>query len=167
MRVRTAVITISDSTYRGEREDLSGPAIRAKVEELGWNVRITRILPDEAALIEGALRELVADGDVDLILTTGGTGVAPRDVTPEATRAALDREIPGIGETMRRLGQAKTPRAILSRAVAGLIGRVLVVNLPGSPKGAVESFDAVSGLIPHIVDLASGRTAHEETSQRS
>lgn len=165
MRVRTAVLTISDSSYRGEREDQSGPAIKAKVEELGWNVRITRILPDEAAVIEGALRELVADGDVDLVLTTGGTGVAPRDVTPEATRAALDREIPGIGETMRRAGQLKTPRAILSRATAGLIGKVLVINLPGSPKGAVESFDAISGLVPHIIDLACGRTLHHEPSQ--
>lgn len=167
MRVRVAVVTVSDSVYRGERVDGSGPAIQAKVEEHGWNLRTINVLPDEKALIEAALRELAQLGDVDVILTTGGTGVAPRDVTPEATRAVIDREIPGIGETMRRVGETKTPRAILSRAVAGLIGRVLVVNLPGSPKGAVESFDAIAGLIPHIVDLACGRTSHPEPPQPS
>lgn len=167
MRVRTAVLTISDSSYRGERQDISGPEIHAKVEGYGWNLLIKRILPDDCIVIEAALRELVKDGDVDLILTTGGTGVAPRDVTPEATRAVINREIPGIGETMRRVGQTKTPRAILSRGTAGLIGKVLVVNLPGSPKGAVESFDAVASLIPHIVDLANGRTAHPEPAQRT
>jgi len=167
MRVRAAVLTISDSSYRGERADVSGPALRAKVEENEWKVLINRVLPDDHDLIVAALREIARDGGVDLILTTGGTGVAPRDVTPEATRAVIDREIPGIGETMRRVGQAKTPRAVLSRATAGLIGRVLVVNLPGSPNGALESFEAVAGLIPHIVDLANGRTVHHEPAQRT
>jgi molybdenum cofactor synthesis domain-containing protein len=165
MTLRVAVVTISDSAHRGERQDVSGPAVQARIECLGWTVQTTRVLPDEEALIEQVLRQLARSGVVDAILTTGGTGVAPRDVTPEATRAVIDREIPGLGETMRRVGELKTPRALLSRAVAGLLGQVLVVNLPGSPKGAVESFDAISELIPHIVDLACGRTAHTEPAQ--
>ncbi len=163
--IRTAVFTISDSSYRGEREDLSGPAVRRRVEQMGWEVVEARVLPDERALIEAALAEAAAPGKADLILTTGGTGVSPRDVTPEATRAVIDREIPGIGETMRRVGQTKTPRAILSRATAGLAGAVVIVNLPGSPKGAIESLDAIVELLPHIVDLAAGRTAHVEPAQ--
>jgi molybdenum cofactor synthesis domain-containing protein len=163
--IRAAVFTISDSSYRGEREDVSGPAVRRRVEQMGWAVVETRVVPDEGALIEAALRETAAAGKANLILTTGGTGVSPRDVTPEATRAVIGREIPGIGETMRRVGQVKTPRAILSRAVAGLAGAVVIVNLPGSPKGAIESLDAIVELLPHIVDLAAGRTAHVEPAQ--
>ena len=165
MTLRAAVLTISDSAHRGQRTDLSGPAVCKRVEQLGWTVGETRILPDEGALIQAALAGLAASGKVDLILTTGGTGVSPRDVTPEATKAVIDREIPGIGETMRRVGQAKTPRAILSRSTAGLAGTVLIVNLPGSPKGAIESLDAIAELVPHIVDLAAGRTAHPEPPQ--
>lgn len=163
--IRAAVFTISDSSYRGEREDISGPAVRRRVEQMGWAVVEARVIPDEGALIEAALKEVAAAGKADLILTTGGTGVSPRDVTPEATRAVIDREIPGIGETMRRMGQMKTPRAILSRATAGLAGPVVIVNLPGSPKGAIESLDAIVELLPHIVDLAAGRTAHVEPAQ--
>jgi molybdenum cofactor synthesis domain-containing protein len=163
--IRAAVWTVSDSTHRGERVDLSGPAVRRRVEEMGWMVAAAGVLPDEEDAIREALARQAASGEVDVILTTGGTGVSPRDVTPEATRAVIDKEIPGLGETMRMAGRAKTPRAVLSRAVAGLAGRVLIVNLPGSPKGAIESLEAVIELIPHIVDLAAGRTGHPEAGQ--
>lgn len=163
--IRAAVWTISDSSHRGEREDRSGPAVRRRVEEMGWRVAAAGVLPDEVDAIREALAGQAASGEVDVILTTGGTGVAPRDVTPEATRAVIDKEIPGLGEAMRMAGREKTPRAVLSRAVAGLAGRVLVVNLPGSPKGAMESLETVIELIPHIVDLAAGRTGHPEAGQ--
>ncbi|MBE0657985.1 MAG: MogA/MoaB family molybdenum cofactor biosynthesis protein [Bryobacteraceae bacterium] len=163
--MRAAVLTISDSSFSGEREDVSGPVVRRRVEGLGWTVVAAMVLPDEVEAIKEALRARAASGEVDVILTTGGTGVSPRDVTPEATRAVIDKEIPGLAETMRIVGRQKTPRAVLSRAVAGLAGRVLIVNLPGSPKGALESLDAIVDLIPHIVDLAAGRTGHPEAGQ--
>lgn len=163
--IRVAVWTISDSSHRGEREDKSGPAVRRRAEEVGWTVTAAGVLPDETETIRAALAAQSASGGVDVILTTGGTGVAPRDVTPEATRAVIGKEIPGLAEAMRLAGRQKTPRAVLSRAVAGLAGRVLIVNLPGSPKGAIESLDAVIDLIPHILDLAAGRTAHPEDGQ--
>lgn len=158
--MRAAVLTISDSCYRGEREDRSGPAVCARLEEHGWPVAVAEILPDEAALISARLCNLADGGAVSAVFTTGGTGVAARDVTPEATRAVLERELPGLGEQMRAEGRKKTPLAALSRAIAGTRGRCLIVNLPGSPKGAVESLDAIVDLVPHLVDLLEGRTAH-------
>jgi molybdenum cofactor synthesis domain-containing protein len=155
-----AVLTISDSSHAGLRADASGPAIRARLEELGWRVEFTDTLPDDAPRIASRLRELADKRAVDAIFTTGGTGIAPRDVTPDATRTVLDRELPGFGELMRRKGLESTPRAALSRSLAGTRGAVLIVNLPGSPRGAMESLNAIVELTPHVVDLLSGRTEH-------
>ncbi len=158
--IRVAVLTISDSVSRGEREDRSGPQLRERAAALGWTVSVHEVIPDERERIAARLRELADAGEVRVILTTGGTGVALRDVTPEAARDVIEREIPGLGELMRAEGRMKTPTAALSRSVAGTRGRTLIVTLPGSPKGAVESLDAVAGLVPHIVDLLEGRTEH-------
>ncbi|MGA1996539.1 MAG: MogA/MoaB family molybdenum cofactor biosynthesis protein [Bryobacteraceae bacterium] len=161
-----AVLTISDSAAQGTRADRGGPAVRTRLEELGWSVPVMEVLPDEVDLIGARLRELADGGRVGAIFTTGGTGVAKRDVTPEATRTAIEREIPGIAESMRARGLEKTPRAALSRAVAGTRGVVLIINLPGSPKGAVESLDAIVELVPHVLDLLQGRTEHGSEGQK-
>jgi molybdenum cofactor synthesis domain-containing protein len=155
-----AVLTISDSVSAGTRADRSGPAVRERLEQLGWSVSVMEAIPDETSEISARLATLADGGQVSAIFTTGGTGVAPRDVTPEATRAVIDREIPGLGELMRACGRQATPLAVLSRSVAGTRGRVLIVNLPGSPKGAVESLDAIVELVPHVLELLRGRTEH-------
>jgi molybdenum cofactor synthesis domain-containing protein len=157
---QAAVLTISDSVCAGRRMDLSGPAVRERLERLGWSVSVLEVLPDEAATIAERLATLADGNQVSAIFTTGGTGVAARDVTPEATRSVLDREIPGLGELMRERGRSSTPLAVLSRAVAGTRGRVLLVNLPGSPRGAVESLDAIVDVLPHILELLRGKTDH-------
>ncbi len=158
-------MTISDSAAAGRRADRSGPAVRDRLEKLGWRVSIMEVLPDEAKGIGERLRALADEGAVSAIFTTGGTGVALRDVTPEATRAVIDREIPGLGELMRARGLRVTPMAVLSRAVAGTRGKVLIVNLPGSPKGAVESLDAIVEVVPHVLDLLRGHTEHAAARQ--
>ena len=155
--IRVAVVTVSDSTVAGTREDRSGPAVVAKATEFGWKIAHTKVVSDDRERISAVLVEI---SDVDVILTTGGTGVAPRDVTPEGTAAVSDRKIDGFGELMRSKGLEKTRFAPLSRAGAYTRGEILIVNLPGSPKGAVESLEAVAGLIPHVVDLLHGRTEH-------
>ena len=160
-----AVLTISDSASAGTRADLSGPAVRDRLEQLGWKVSMVEVMPDDAGEIRGRLATLADGGQVAAIFTTGGTGLAPRDVTPEATRAVLDREIPGFGELMRAAGRKSTPLAALSRSLAGTRGKVLIVNLPGSPKGAVESLDAIVELVPHVLELLRGRTEHATTRQ--
>ena len=157
--IRVAIVTVSDSAVAGTREDRSGPALRERVAALGWEATEARLVADDGELISELLKTL---DTVDVILTTGGTGVAPRDVTPEATRAAAEREIPGFGEVMRSEGRKSTPLAALSRGGAFSRGTVLIVNLPGSPRGAVESLDAVADLIPHVVDLLHNRTEHRE-----
>jgi molybdenum cofactor synthesis domain-containing protein len=158
--INAAVMTISDSVNGGTREDRSGPAVRNRLEELGWRVSVTEVVPDDQDLICGRLSALAGGNLVSAIFTTGGTGVAERDVTPEATRRVIEKEIPGIGELMRAKGRVSTPLAVLSRATAGTCGRVLIVNLPGSPRGAVESLDAIVDLVPHILELLSGETEH-------
>ncbi|HEY7388483.1 MAG TPA: MogA/MoaB family molybdenum cofactor biosynthesis protein [Bryobacteraceae bacterium] len=163
--IEAAVLTISDSAAGGRRADRSGPAVCERLERLGWRVAVMDVLPDEVAGISERLRTLADGGAVSAIFTTGGTGVALRDVTPEATRAVIDREIPGLGELMRARGLRATPMAVLSRAVAGTRGTVLIVNLPGSPKGAVESLDAIVEVVPHVLDLLRGHTEHAAARQ--
>jgi len=158
--IRVAVITVSDSVARGTREDRSGPAVRECAERRGWSVEASEVVPDDRECIARVLVDLSDQRGMSLIVTTGGTGVSERDVTPEATRAVVDREIPGLGELMRAEGRKSTARAVLSRGIAGTRGRTLIVNLPGSPRGATESLEAVADLAPHIVDLLEGRTEH-------
>jgi molybdopterin adenylyltransferase len=160
--ITVAIVTVSDSAVAGTREDRSGPKLRERVEALGWTVAAQELVPDEPDQISALLGRLADSGHISLILTTGGTGVALRDVTPEATRAVIEREIPGVAEVMRAEGSKATPLAALSRAVAGVRGRTVIINLPGSPKGAVESLDTISKLVPHMVDLLEGRTGHAD-----
>jgi molybdopterin adenylyltransferase len=154
--MRIAVLTISDSVSRGEREDLSGPAVTAFCRGLGWEVTTSLRLSDDPAGIRDNLRQLADSGRVDAIITAGGTGIGPRDNTPEATQAVADRLIPGIAEEMRRKGSEKTPTASLSRALAAVRGKTLIVNVPGSPKGATESLEAITHLLPHAVHVLHG-----------
>lgn len=153
-----AVITVSDSCARGEREDLSGPAVAKALTELHFSIKGREVVPDDKIKIQNLLIKL--SREVQLVVTTGGTGIAARDVTPEATTAVCDRVLDGVSERMRNEGSRKTPFAALSRAVCGTRGRALILNLPGSPKGAVESLQAVANLIPHAIELLGGKTDH-------
>jgi len=157
-RLTAAVVTVSDSCARGQRADRSGPAVAEFLEKSKFNVALRKVVPDDPNEIKDLLIRLARD--VQLVVTTGGTGIAPRDVTPEATVAVCGRLIPGIGERMRSEGIKKTSRAVLSRAVCGVRGTTLILNLPGSPSGALESLEAVADLIPHMIDLLAGKTAH-------
>ncbi|MFZ0808188.1 MAG: MogA/MoaB family molybdenum cofactor biosynthesis protein [Candidatus Sulfotelmatobacter sp.] len=153
-----AVITVSDSCARGERQDRSGPAVAQVLEQIHFSVVAREVVPDDPIQIKNLLIRLARE--VRFIVTTGGTGIAARDVTPEATLKVCDRLLPGVAERMRSEGAKKTPFAALSRGVCGVRGRALILNLPGSPKGAVESLEAVLGLVPHAIELLSGKTEH-------
>jgi len=153
-----AVVTVSDSCARGERKDLSGPAVARVLQKLHFQIAAQEIVPDDSMQIQNLLMRLALD--VQLIVTTGGTGIAPRDVTPEATEAICDRMLDGVAEQMRREGVKKTPFAALSRGLCGVRDKTLILNVPGSPAGAVESLEAVVELIPHALKLLQGHTKH-------
>jgi len=153
MTIRFGILTLSDRSASGERADASGPALAELIHAQGWLIVKQQILPDDETAIRAALIEWADSRAVDVILTTGGTGFALRDVTPEATRAVIQREAPGLAETMRAESLKKTPHAMLSRAVAGIRGRTLIINLPGSPKGALENLQTLLPVLPHAVQL--------------
>lgn len=155
-RYRIGIITVSDKGSAGLREDLSGPAIAEGICDLGV-IAATEIVPDEMELIASVLRDMADSQGIDLILTTGGTGLSPRDVTPEATLSVIDRLVPGIPEAMRAASMAMTNRAMLSRAAAGIRGRTLIINMPGSPKAVRECLDVIAPVLPHALAILTGR----------
>jgi len=163
--IRVAVITVSDSAVAGTRTDVSGPKLVERAAQLGWEIAQSKVVIDDVGEIAAAMTELADCGKIDLILSTGGTGLSPRDVTPEAARSVAAKEVPGFGELMRAKGRDSTPMASLSRSGAYTRGSALIVTLPGSPRGAVESLEAVMNLIPHAVNLLHGRTEHDAKLQ--
>ena len=164
--LRFGILTISDKGSRGQRYDESGMTIRDRLSLLDSEVVKYEVVPDEMDTITGKLTEWAGKGDVDIILTTGGTGLGPRDVTPEATLAAVDRVVPGLAETIRAETFKKTPFAILSRAVAGIRGRCLIINLPGSTKAVRECLEVVLPVIPHAVEIIKGEITEHSTEPR-
>lgn len=161
MFLRVGIVTISDRSARGEREDASGPALRQQVLEQEWVVPRMDIIPDDFQTIKDLLTSWADAGDLDVILTTGGTGFAPRDITPEATQAVIERSASGLAEAMRAASLQITPHAMLSRAVAGIRKRTLIINLPGSPKAATENLAVILPVIPHAVQLLQEDPASE------
>ena len=162
MSMRAVVITASDACSRGEREDASGTALVQLLTDLGADIVATKILSDDLDPLTQALREFAERSDVNLIITTGGTGLGPRDNTPEATQRVIEREAPGIAEAIRAESLKATPMAMLSRGVCGVCSGTLIVNFPGSPKAVKESFAIIAPVLPHALDLLAGNTRHRE-----
>lgn len=161
-KVRSVVITASDACARGEREDTSGAALVQLLTEIGAEIVATKILSDDLEPLAQSLREFASRDDVNLIITTGGTGLGPRDNTPEATQRVIEREAPGIAEALRAESLKVTPMAMISRGVCGVCSGTLIVNLPGSHKAVRESFSVIAPVLPHAVDLLAGKTAHQQ-----
>jgi molybdopterin adenylyltransferase len=159
--IRFNILTVSDRAARGERADASGPALAAEITRSGWCLVEMRIVPDERQEIELALIDWCTSGTIDIILTTGGTGFAPRDITPEATLSVIQRNAPGLAEAMRQESLRATPHAMLSRGIAGIRNSTLIINLPGSPKGAVENLTTILPVLPHAVELLRQDPASE------
>jgi molybdopterin adenylyltransferase len=166
--IRAAVVTVSDKGYAGEREDASGPLLANLLRKMGAEVVSQTIVPDEQAQIEATLVELADEVQVDLVVTTGGTGPAPRDVTPEATQAVVERHMPGLAEVLRLEGYRKTPMAVISRGVSGIRGGTLFVNLPGSPRAVREGMETLTPILPHAIKMLRGvDTEHIEGTVRA
>ena len=163
MTIRVGILTLPDRSARGERQDESGPALARLIHAEGWSLIKQAILPDDEIQIRSTLTDWADSDEVDVILTTGGSGFAPRDITPEATRAVIEREAPGLAEAMRSASLKITPHAMLSRVVAGMRGKTLIVNLPGSPKGAVENLQVILPVIPHAIQLLRDDPQSEKT----
>jgi molybdenum cofactor synthesis domain-containing protein len=155
-QIRACVVTVSDKGFAGEREDVSGPLLAALLRQMGAEVLSQTIVPDEREEISRTLTRLADDGQVDLIVTTGGTGLTPRDVTPEATRAIVDRDVPGLAEALRFEGYRRTPLAVISRGVAGTRGSSLIINLPGNPKAVREGMEILTPILPHTIKMLRG-----------
>ena len=164
--IKVGILTISDKGWQGQRPDDSGVAIKESLSQLDSQAARYEVVPDEVDIIAGKLARWADDGSVDIILTTGGTGLGPRDVTPEATLSIVDRIVPGIAEAMRAGTLRKTPFAMLSRAVAGVRGKCLIINLPGSPKAVLECLEVISPAIPHAIQIIKGEvTEHSDTKR--
>jgi molybdenum cofactor synthesis domain-containing protein len=163
MTIRFAILTLSDRSSRGERADASGPALAHLVEAEGWSVSKQSLLPDDESAVRELLTTWADSGELDVILTTGGSGLSPRDVTPEATRAVIEREVPGLAEAMRAASLKITPHAMLSRIVTGIRKKTLIINLPGSPKAAVENLQVALPVLSHAVQLLRDDPASEAT----
>jgi molybdopterin adenylyltransferase len=162
MTIRFGILTLSDRSSRGERADSSGPALALLIQAEGWSIAKQSLLPDDVSAVRQILIDWADSDEMDVILTTGGTGFSPRDVTPEATRAVINREAPGLAEAMRAASLKITPHAMLSRVVTGIRKRTLIINLPGSPKGAVENLQVLVPVLPHAVQLL-----HEDPDSES
>ena len=163
MTIRVGILTLSDRSSRGERADSSGPALAALIAAEGWSVVKQEVLADDEPAIREMLVSWADSGEMDVLITTGGTGFAPRDVTPEATRAVIEREAPGLAEAMRAASLKVTPHAMLSRIVTGIRRKTIIINLPGSPKGAVENLQVITPVLPHAVQLLRKNPASEST----
>jgi molybdopterin adenylyltransferase len=163
MTIRFGILTLSDRSSQGKREDSSGPALARLVQAEGWSIAKQSILPDDESAIRQILIDWADSSEVDVILTTGGTGFSPRDVTPEATRAVIERDAPGLAEAMRAASIKITPHAMLSRVVAGIRKKTLIINLPGSPKGAVENLQVIVPVLPHAIQLLQEDPESEST----
>ena len=166
MSVKVAILTISDRSSAGEREDRSGPVLKGAVQDVGWESTISSVIPDDIEEIVSTLTTWADSGEHNLILTTGGTGFTPRDITPEATRKVVDRDAPGMAEAMRTGSLQITPHAMLSRAVAGIRKSTLIINLPGSPKAALENFRIILPVLPHAVQMLEDDKKAEDNHQR-